>query len=325
MLHIAEKIAMNHEFRLAMGTNFKNISAVSTTCSLQVKGSFGLHKYNEVNIKELDLEYKQGLYFPRNTFVTEASPPDGWSPLNMDILKKIRNEVSSKWGPKLTHNAIRGDGQLLPMSTFVKSDAPLCLHQEWTSKNPIQLRAKSPLKQLLKEMEQVQVHSTHRTKTRPQSAHNLRSTFQRREFAPTDFVDATVPLAESHMECETDKLNLMSDDSSDSEGELLGNAAIRTQQKVRAANAAFSNRASKMMEASKLHVNEKQQEEKFNNDLDASDSCVKSGRNHGPLASRSSTESIGDRISRNIASHNAIGTGILGFSHPTNGVPDEVL
>jgi hypothetical protein len=326
MLHIAEKIAMNHEFRLAMGTNFKNIAAVSNTCSLQVKGSFGLQKYNEVNIKELDLEHKQGLYFPRNTFVTEASPPDGWSPLNMDVLTKIRNEVASKWGPKLTHNAIRGDGQLLPMSTFVKSDAPLCLHQEWTSRNPIQMRAKSPLKQMLKEMEQVQIHSATRTKMRPQSAHNLRSTFQRGERATTSFDSVTRPLAESQENYETDKLNLMSDESSDSEDELLGNAAIRTQQRVRAANAAFSNRASKIMEASKLHVNmREQQQDKVSNDFGASESSLHGGKNEGHLASRSSTQSIGDRISRNIASHNAIGTGILGFSHPTNGVPDEVL
>jgi hypothetical protein len=325
MLHIAEKIAMNHEFRLAMGTNFKNISAVSNSCSLQVKGSFGLQKYNEVNIKELDLEHNHGLYFPRNAFVTEASPPEGWSPLNMDVLKKIRNEVASKWGPKLTHNAIRGDGQLLPMSTIVKSDAPLCLHQEWTSRNPIQMRAKSPLKQMLLEMEQVQVRAIPRRKGRPQSAHNFRSTIEHGEFAPSRFNTTTAPLAESHIECDSDMLNLMSDNSSDSEGEFLGKKATRTQQKVRAANAAFSNRASKIMEASKVHLTAGEQEAKATKDSGVSDSCVNIGRIEGHLTSRSSLESIGDRISRNIASHNAIGTGILGFSHPTNGEPDAVL
>jgi hypothetical protein len=324
MLHIAEKIAMNHEFRLVMGTSFKNLSSISSTCSLQVKGSFGLQKYNEINIKELDLEYKQGLYFPRNTFLTEAPPPQGWSPLNMKALKKVRNEVASKWGPKLSHNAIRGDGELLPMSTFVKSDAPLCLHHQWTSRNPIQMRAKSPLKQMLKEMEQVQVRTTHRSKGRPQSAHNLRSTFQNRELSQADCSTSSLSLTESQGDNEVDKLNLMSDDSSDSEGELLSQAAIRTQQKVRAANAAFSNRASQRMEASKVHFFEGEEPMKSTAETRISENHVKIGKTEGHLASRSSAESIGDRISRNITNHNVIGTSILGFSHPTSGVPDEI-
>jgi hypothetical protein len=55
-----------------------------------------------------------------------------------------------------------------------------------------------------------------------------------------------------------------------------------------------------------------------------SDNHVNFGKNEGLLASRSSMESIGDRITRNITNHNVIGTSILGFSHPTSGVPDEI-
>lgn len=321
MLHIAEKIAMNHEFRLAMIPSFKNISSISSTCSLQVKGSFGLQKYDEINIKELDLESKQGLYFPRNTFLTEAPPPEGWNPLNLKVLSKVKNEVASKWGPKLSHNAIRGDGELLPMSTFVKSDAPLCLHQQWTSRNPIQMRAKSPLKQMIKEMGQVQVRAPPLSKGRPQSAHSLRSTFQQGKHQQSYSNTPSTSLAESQEENEMDLLNLMSDNSSDSDSEFLGEAAARTQQKVRAANAAFSNRASKKMEASRVHF---QDGEQMTAETGLSDNHVNFGKNEGLLASRSSMESIGDRITRNITNHNVIGTSILGFSHPTSGVPDEI-
>jgi len=327
MFHVAEKIVMNHEFRLAMIPHFKNLSTASNTCSMQVKGSFGLRKYDQLNVKELDLEYKNGLYFPRNTFVTESSPPEGWSPLNKQVLARIRNEVTSKWGPTLTHNAIRGDGELLPMSTLVKSDAPLCLHQEWTSRNPIQMRAKSPLKQMLKEMEQVQVRAVSRSRGRPQSAHNLKSSFKHRELTPPSCSTPTASMTGSQIDAEADRLNLMSDNSSDSEGELLGAAASKAQQKVRAANAAFSNRASKKMEASKVHFFTDDGMKQTTADSTLSDSGVKNGKIEGfqyGLTSRSSVESIGDRISKNIANHNAIGTGILGFSHPTSGVPDEV-
>jgi hypothetical protein len=327
MVHVAEKIVMNHEFRLAMVPHFKNLSTASNTCSLQVKGSFGLRKYEEVNVKELDLEHKHGLYFPRNTFVTESEPPEGWSPLNMQVLAKIRNEVASKWGPKLSHNAVRGDGELLPMSIFVKSDAPLCLHQEWTSRNPIQMRAKSPLKQMLKEMEQVQVRAVSRSKGRPQSAHNLKSSFQPRQLTPPSCSTPTASMTGSQIETEADMLNLMSDNSSDSEGELLGETAIKTKQKVRAANAAYSNRASKKMEASRVHFSLGEDQKKTTAESTRSDDAARNGKTEGiqnTLTSRLSVESIGDRISRNIANHNTIGSGILEFSHPTSGVPDAV-
>jgi hypothetical protein len=326
MQHISEKIAMNHDFRLPMSANFKNISTASNTCGLQVKGSFGLQKYDEFNVKELDLECKEGLYFTRNTFVTEAAPPSGWSPLNMQVLNKIRNEVASKWGPKLSHNAIRCDGELLPMSTIVKSDAPLCLHQEWTSRNPIQIRAKSPLKQMLKEMEQVQMRIIPRSKGRPQSAHNLRSTIHTHESYTTERIKTpSVSLVESQSEFEADDLlDLMSDASSDSDSEVTGKVAMRTQQKVRAANAAFSNRARERMAASKVHFSEGVQELKPTTESGFSDSHLKIGKSDGLWASRSSVESIGDRVSRNIVNHNVIGAGILGFSHPTSGLPDEV-
>jgi hypothetical protein len=213
------------------------------------------------------------------------------------------------------------------MSTFVKSDAPLCLHQEWTSRNPIQIRAKSPLKQMLKEMEQVQMRIIPRSKGRPQSAHNLRSTTHHHESYTTERVNTpSVSLVESQSEYEADDLlDLMSDASSDSDSEMTGKVAMRTQQKVRAANAAFSNRAREKMAASKVHFSEGAQELKPATEAGFSDSHSKIGKSENGLwASRSSVESIGDRVSRNIVNHNVIGAGILGFSHPASGLPDEV-
>ena len=130
----------------------------------------------------------------------------------------------------------------------------------------------------------------------------------------------------SQIETEADMLNLMSDNSSDSEGELLGETAIKTKQKVRAANAAFSNRASKKMEASRVHFSLGEDQKKTTAES-SSDDAARNDKTEGfqnTLTSRLSVESIGDRISRNIANHNTIGSGILEFSHPTSGVPDAV-
>jgi hypothetical protein len=256
--------------------------------------------------------------------LTEASPPEGWCPLNIEVLDKIRKEVASKWGPKLSHNAIRSDGELLPMSTLVKNDAPLCMHQEWTSRNPLQIRAKSPLKQMLKEREQVQVRTILKTKGRPQSAHNLGTNFQSRELDPQGCSTPSATLAEFETEADMDMLNLMSDNSSDSDWETVGTAAKKTQQKVRAANEAFSNRANKKMEATKVRFAEGDQGIKSSRNPACSNIDVKLAKAEDLLASRSSTESIGDRISKNIATHNSIGAGILDFSHPTSEVPDAI-